>query len=86
MRYLQEQLLDWAAGRPRHFHRERDGYDQCCPDYSCCRPELLQSPEVRNAFLSADLETRRRFHVAFIAACGFTCDALEDHLAQTQWN
>lgn len=86
MRYHHEQLVDWAAGKPRHLHRTDNEVDQCCPDYSCCRPELLASPEVRNAFLSSSLENRRRFHVAFIAACGIACPALTDHVAAATWN
>ena len=32
-----DQMLHWAMGRPYH---ERV-IDECCPDFSCCYPELL---------------------------------------------
>lgn len=32
------QLLAWAQGRP--YHNTVD--DECCPDFSCCHPDLLE--------------------------------------------
>lgn len=42
-----EQLQQWLEGRPVH-NQERD---ECCPDFSCCCPELLAPPEVRKLFV-----------------------------------
>ena len=41
-----EQLALWVKGESVHNPTR----DECCPDFSCCQPELL-----------ADLETRRAF-------------------------
>lgn len=45
MTYL-EQLEGWLNGEPKHG-------DQCVPDFSCCRPELLAPKEVREVFMQA---------------------------------
>ncbi len=39
-----EQLNQWLAGNPIHA-------EQCCPDFSCCRPELLWPREERQIFI-----------------------------------
>ena len=39
---------------------------ECCPDFSCCRPELLAPPEVRRAFKAATEEQRRKFLSIFL--------------------
>lgn len=31
------QCLAWAQGRP--YHNNID--DECCPDFSCCQPDLF---------------------------------------------
>jgi hypothetical protein len=33
------QALKWAMGQP--YHNRID--DECCPDFSCCCPELFES-------------------------------------------
>jgi hypothetical protein len=38
---IRVQTLAWAQGRPYHEPIE----DECCPDFSCCHPELLE-PDV----------------------------------------
>lgn len=35
------QMLSWAMGRPYHEPRN----DECCPDFSCCVPELYIDDE-----------------------------------------
>lgn len=45
----EEQLDLWVSGKPVH-NAERD---ECCPDFSCCRPHLLASEEERIAFKNA---------------------------------
>ena len=42
-----QQMQLWRWGIPVH-NLERD---ECCPDFSCCRPELLAAPETRLAFI-----------------------------------
>ncbi len=59
-----EQLTSWANGEPTHVGDRLDG--QCCPDFSCCRPELLQPKEVREAFVAADEDQRTRFLGQFL--------------------
>lgn len=44
-----EQLERWLEGDPVH----NEGRDECCPDFSCCRPDLLVEREVREAFMQA---------------------------------
>lgn len=41
-----EQLTLWLNGKPVHA-------EQCCPDFSCCSPELLAPVEVREIFAEA---------------------------------
>jgi len=31
------QALEWAGGNPRHNMVD----DECCPDFSCCVPEMF---------------------------------------------
>lgn len=35
------QALKWAMGQP--YHNRID--DECCPDFSCCRPDLFEKDE-----------------------------------------
>ena len=35
------QTFAWAEGRP--YHNRID--DECCPDFSCCQPELFEADE-----------------------------------------
>ena len=58
------QLEGWLAGEPEHNHR----FDECCPDFSCCRPALLSPLELRKAFHSATGETRESMLWDFLGA------------------
>jgi hypothetical protein len=49
---LNKQTLDWLNGNPQHNKVD----DECCPDFSCCKPELLAPIEVRQVFFNADLK------------------------------
>lgn len=49
-----EQLEQWVAGNPQHNHV----LDECCPDFSCCRPELLAPEHERRAFQKANAVAR----------------------------
>lgn len=37
------QTLSWAMGRP--YHNTID--DECCPDFSCCQPELFERDQAK---------------------------------------
>lgn len=60
----EEQLDEWVEGRSKH--RLIGSTYECCPDFSCCRPHLLQPPEVRRAFRAADERGRNKFLSAFL--------------------
>ena len=60
----EEQLDLWVQGQSVH-NAERD---ECCPDFSCCRPELLQPPEVRASFQRADDDERFKYLMDFLHA------------------
>jgi len=47
---LHTQTSEWLKGNPQH--NAVDG--ECCPDFSCCNPELLAPKEVRELFYKAD--------------------------------
>ena len=55
---VNHQVKWWAAGIPTH----NPIGDECCPDFSCCQPQLLMGEAGRVAFLKAhesgDDETR----------------------------
>jgi len=44
-----EQLKLWLDGTPTH----NPDSDECCPDFSCCVPELLAPVEERFGFVQA---------------------------------
>ena len=55
------QLNEWVAGRPWHNPFDPSGSTahggECCPDFSCCHPELLAPTNQREAFARAtDIE------------------------------
>lgn len=65
----QEQLERWVAGESIHRIDEslptRDK-NECCPDFSCCKPEFLAPKEIREAFAAADEVTRLKFLAGFL--------------------
>jgi len=68
---VEEQTRRWVAGESVHNGVRPDG--ECCPDFSCCRPELLQPVEVRRAFAAADERQQMKFlgHFLGCALSGF---------------
>ena len=73
-----EQLDLWVNGDSRH----NNGADECCPDFSCCKPNLL-----------VDVETRKQFRDAFVAGrddvvegmlMGFLSKAMSSYLAEKE--
>ncbi len=58
-----EQLEAWLRGES--LCPNANG--ECCPDFSCCRPELLAPVETRRAFVSGTEETRHHLLGGFLA-------------------
>jgi Fe-S-cluster containining protein len=46
---VEEQLDSWIEGIPKH----NQNCDECCPDFSCCNPELLWDRDKREIFAGA---------------------------------
>ena len=63
---LDEQLRLWVDGQSTHL-RTRDSYE-CCPDFSCCEPELQQPENIRRAFLASDEPGRAKWLRFFLDA------------------
>jgi hypothetical protein len=94
----EEQLKLWVAGVSVHNddvwynvvddagnvvdQKKLEG-GECCPDFSCCEPELLQPVEVRRAFVAAGEREREKFLMAFLGAAvaKATPEALKVHIA-----
>lgn len=60
-----DQIRRWVSGISVHAP-DGMGSWQCAPDFSCCYPDLLQPPKVRQAFAKARGEARTRFLVEFL--------------------
>lgn len=55
----QYQLDEWVAGRPWHNTRSPNSDEicdegECCPDFSCCVPELMWDEQKREIFASGN--------------------------------
>jgi hypothetical protein len=61
----EEQIDRWVAGESLHSDHRGLG-PECCPDFSCCVPELLQPIEARRAFKAADSKKRDKFCMMFL--------------------
>lgn len=46
----EEQLKRWVRGDSCHLIGK---FDSCCPDFSCCNPELLVNKKIRETFYAA---------------------------------
>jgi hypothetical protein len=51
-----EQLALWVSGESIH----NSSRDECCPDFSCCNPEIRTPIEERRRFASANESERSR--------------------------
>lgn len=58
------QLLHWKDGTS--IHNSVD--NECCPDFSCCKPKLKQSDEVRKTFYYAKREQKDSMLFAFLSS------------------
>ena len=65
LRNCDEQTRRWVKGESLHSDHRGLG-PECCPDFSCCNPELLQPIEVRKAFVAADSRTQDKFLMVFL--------------------
>lgn len=63
---IDDQLRRWIDGESVHLGDKESG--TCCPDFSCCQPELLADPVIRRAFVLADDVARRGFLGGFLGA------------------
>jgi hypothetical protein len=61
--YHDRQLAAWLEGTP--FCEEGE---DCCPDFSCCQPDLLVDRDVRQKFVDANREDRMKFLGMFLGA------------------
>jgi len=63
---LDKQTKLWLRGKSVHNKK----YDECCPDFSCCKPKLKAPKEVRqvfyNAYLKKDRKTQDRMLMEFL--------------------
>lgn len=55
----EQQLAEWLAGRPSCPNSR----GECCPDFSCCCPELLWPLAMRSRFVAAGDAERERMLV-----------------------
>jgi len=72
----EEQLVRWVRGESCHVKRDRKPPNdwECCPDFSCCNPSLLQPLEVRETYVISDVHGRGKLLRDFLAALvAFSC-------------
>ena len=72
-----EQLARWVAGDPVH----NASRGECCPDFSCCQPQLLASLDVRQRFKRACDEGDEQAKMAMLG--GFLATACASATADT---
>jgi hypothetical protein len=62
----QRQLRQWVSGQSTHDRAN----DRCCPDYSCCRPELQAPREEREHYAAlveqGELWAAQRMRLRFL--------------------
>lgn len=61
---VKHQTDEWVNGNP--IHNTVD--NECCPDFSCCKPEFLQSKDVRKSFAKANKETQHTMLMGFLGS------------------
>lgn len=60
-----EQVERWVNGESVH----KSDTDECCPDFSCCQPQLLAEKKIRVLFQGSDKEVRNGLLMGFLGAC-----------------
>ena len=63
----EEQLQLWVAGESVHVRSSGDEGYECCPDFSCCEPDMLVPVEIRKAFQVASTEARQKYLMTFLS-------------------
>lgn len=63
-----EQLRLWVSGESVHKNLPEMNTYECCPDFSCCKPELQAPVEVRQAFAVGSPAQRDEFLMMFLGA------------------
>ncbi len=67
----EEQLNRWLDGYPIHNH----DIDECCPDFSCCQPQLLADKRTREIFCTSGDKVRQQLLILFLGKMiGFETD------------
>lgn len=61
---IEAQLRAWVDGNPTHNTVD----NECCPDFSCCAPNLLAEPAVRQRFVNATEQERNAMLGMFLSA------------------
>lgn len=59
---VQYQLDEWVKGNS--IHNTTD--EECCPDFSCCKPELQQPEEIRKLFYHGNNDVREMLLCTFL--------------------
>ena len=72
-----EQLARWLRGEYVH----NDTRDECCPDFSCCKPELLAPQEEREAFVTLSDKDREHLLFTFLGRAIELAGSKKVHLA-----
>lgn len=62
----EEQLIQWLNGKSLHRHIDGVTGGECCPDFSCCKPELKATIEERRAFVVARRPMQEKFLTVFL--------------------
>lgn len=67
---IEEQIRLWVSGESTHRATGREPPDdyECCPDFSCCTPHLLQPADVRAAFAASAEPERHAMLSGFLTA------------------
>lgn len=60
---VETQLKLWVKGESVH----NASRNECTPDFSCCRPELLAAPAVRAEYAMASADRREQMCIEFLA-------------------
>jgi hypothetical protein len=59
---VEAQTVAWVEGKSMH----NEEFDECCPDFSCCRPELAVARAERERFRDASPEERESMLFGFL--------------------
>lgn len=57
------QVEEWVKGNSQHNYID----NECCPDFSCCKPEMLVDEVTRKMFKNGTEKQRESFMYTFLA-------------------